>query len=72
MSLESNLVNVEQAEAWSGEEGEHWVRWADAYDRFSERFGEALFDAAAIAAQRTSSMSAADAARRRWKARFKP
>lgn len=31
------IVNVEQAEAWDGHEGDHWAEHADRYDRASQR-----------------------------------
>jgi SAM-dependent methyltransferase len=43
------IVNADQVEAWGGEEGQHWVSYADAYDAMSAPFNGGLLDAAAIA-----------------------
>jgi hypothetical protein len=44
------IVNSDQAEAWGGEEGRHWVAYADAYDAMSGPFNDGLLGAAEIAA----------------------
>jgi SAM-dependent methyltransferase len=46
----TEIVNADQAEAWGGEEGQHWVGYADAYDAMSAPFNEGLLGAAAVAA----------------------
>lgn len=49
MDTDGEIVNLDQAEAWGGEEGQHWVSYADAYDAMSGPFNEGLLGAAAIA-----------------------
>lgn len=48
MGVTSHLANVEQANAWDGEEGEHWSTHAERYDAAVKRYDRALFEAAAI------------------------
>lgn len=50
MSARPEVVNVEQEKAWTEREGRHWVAYADGYDAMSQRFGEALLEAARIEA----------------------
>ena len=45
----SDVVNVDQASAWDGEEGEHWTRHADRYDAAVRRYDPYLIDGAALA-----------------------
>lgn len=33
-----HVVNVDQATAWDGEEGEHWTEHADRYDAAVRRY----------------------------------
>jgi SAM-dependent methyltransferase len=42
------IANVEQAEAWNGDEGAHWVAHQDRYDAMNAAFTEHLLAAAAI------------------------
>ncbi|MGH3310353.1 MAG: class I SAM-dependent methyltransferase, partial [Streptomyces sp.] len=42
------IANTQQAEAWNGDEGAHWVNNPDRYDALSGGFNEALLEAAAI------------------------
>ena len=49
MGVDGEIVNTEQAEAWGGEEGRHWVAYGDAYDAMSAPFDEGLLGAAAVA-----------------------
>lgn len=42
------IVNVEQAAAWDGNEGEHWTLYADRYDRASRRHWDRLLDASLV------------------------
>lgn len=49
MDPDGEIVNTDQAVAWGGEEGQHWVSYADAYDAMSVPFNEGLLAAAAIA-----------------------
>src|ERR687887_397918 len=42
------IANVEQAEAWNGQEGAHWVAHQERYDAMSAAFTPHLFEAAAI------------------------
>jgi ubiquinone/menaquinone biosynthesis C-methylase UbiE len=46
----STIVNVDQANAWDGDEGRHWAVHAERYDRSVEAFHLALLDAASILA----------------------
>jgi SAM-dependent methyltransferase len=49
VDTDGGIVNADQAEAWGGEEGQHWVAYADAYDAMSGPFNDGLLGAAAIA-----------------------
>jgi SAM-dependent methyltransferase len=42
------VVNVEQAAAWNGHEGEHWTENADRYDRAGRRHWQRFLDADVI------------------------
>jgi SAM-dependent methyltransferase len=42
------IANAEQADAWDGDEGEHWAAHQDRYDTMSEPFTPPLFEAAAL------------------------
>ena len=42
------VVNVEQAAAWNGHEGEHWTENADRYDRAGRRHWQRFLDAGLI------------------------
>lgn len=44
-----HVVNVGQATAWDGEEGEHWTEHADRYDAAVRRYDSYLIDAARLA-----------------------
>jgi SAM-dependent methyltransferase len=44
----SNVVNVEQAAAWDGDEGEDWARDWERYDRAAAGYHRRLFEAAAL------------------------
>lgn len=44
-----HVVNVDQATAWDGEEGEHWTEHADRYDAAVRRYDSYLVDAARLA-----------------------
>ncbi len=44
----SETVNVDQAAAWNGHEGEHWAEHADRYDRTSHRHWQRFVDAGLI------------------------
>ena len=44
------IANVEQAQAWDGVEGDHWVRYQQRYDAMTGAFTEPLLSAAAIEA----------------------
>ena len=48
--MTEQFANVEQAEAWDGAEGDHWVEYADRYDALSQRLTQRLLEAAAIQA----------------------
>ena len=48
MGMTSHVANVEQANAWDGEEGEHWSVHADRYDAAVQRYDRVLFEAAGI------------------------
>jgi SAM-dependent methyltransferase len=41
-------TNAEQARAWDGDEGAHWAVNADAYERSTERYDDALLTAARV------------------------
>lgn len=43
-----DVVNVDQAAAWDGEEGDHWSEHADRYDAAGRRYDAGLIDAAQI------------------------
>ena len=43
-----HVVNVDQARAWDGEEGEHWALHADRYDAAVRRYDSYLIDAALL------------------------
>lgn len=43
------IANTAQAEAWNGDEGEHWASNVDRYDRAVAGYHEALLDAARVA-----------------------
>jgi SAM-dependent methyltransferase len=45
----ADIVNIEQAEAWDGPEGEHWALHYDRYDAIITPHHQALMAAAAIA-----------------------
>ena len=45
---EHPVANIEQAEAWNNEEGQHWAAHQDRYDAMSGAFTEHLLGAAAI------------------------
>jgi SAM-dependent methyltransferase len=45
------VVNVAQAEAWNGWEGENWARNSERYDAMMREFDEVFFRAAGLAAQ---------------------
>jgi SAM-dependent methyltransferase len=49
MSSDRPIANVGQAEAWNGDEGEHWATHDARYDAMGGAFTDALFAAAAIA-----------------------
>jgi SAM-dependent methyltransferase len=44
------LANVEQARAWDGDEGDHWVHYPQRYDAMTGAFTEPLLSAAGIEA----------------------
>lgn len=44
------IVNVEQAAAWDGDEGEHWTEHADRYDRASQRHWDRFVEAGLVSA----------------------
>lgn len=44
-----SVVNREQADAWNGDEGNHWAAHQDRYDAMNEPFTLALLEAAALA-----------------------
>ncbi|MEV7867794.1 methyltransferase domain-containing protein [Streptomyces sp. NPDC088124] len=44
-----NVVNTEQAQAWNGPEGNHWVRNQDRWNAVNEGVDEPLLDASGIA-----------------------
>jgi SAM-dependent methyltransferase len=44
------VANVEQARAWDGDEGDHWVRYQQRYDAMTGPFTEPLLSAGAIEA----------------------
>ncbi len=44
------IANVDQAQAWDGDEGDHWVRYQQRYDAMTGAFTESLLSAAAIEA----------------------
>lgn len=44
------IANVDQAEAWDGDQGDHWVRNQQRYEAMTRGFTERLLSAAAIAA----------------------
>lgn len=44
-----HVVNVDQATAWDGEEGEHWTEHADRYDTAVRRYDPYLIDGARLA-----------------------
>lgn len=44
----STIVNIEQAQAWNGYEGEYWACNQDRWDAVNRGFDEPLLDAAAI------------------------
>ncbi|MFD9292768.1 class I SAM-dependent methyltransferase [Streptomyces sp. NPDC060030] len=46
----SDVVNIEQAEAWNGPEGAHWARNEGRWNAVNEGFNEPLLEAAAITA----------------------
>ena len=48
--MTDHVVNVEQAEEWDGQQGDHWVRYADRYDALSQRITPHLTEAAAVGA----------------------
>jgi SAM-dependent methyltransferase len=48
--MPSNVVNVEMAAAWDGEEGDDWARDWERYDRAVTGYHRRLLEAAAIAA----------------------
>jgi ubiquinone/menaquinone biosynthesis C-methylase UbiE len=48
MSADVPTANPYQSEEWNGDEGAHWVAYADAYDRMSEPFNRHLLDVAAL------------------------
>jgi SAM-dependent methyltransferase len=48
MSPDVPTANQYQLDEWNGDEGLHWVAYADAYDRQSEPFTRHLLDAAAL------------------------
>ncbi len=46
--MTDQFANIEQAEAWDGAEGDHWVEYADRYDALSQRLTARLMEVAAI------------------------
>lgn len=48
--MTDRVVNVEQADAWDGRQGDHWTRYADHYDALIHRLTAPLLRAAAIGA----------------------
>lgn len=48
--MSDHVVNVEQAQEWDGQEGDHWVQHADRYDALSQRITPHLMEAAAVGA----------------------
>ncbi|MER7129368.1 class I SAM-dependent methyltransferase [Streptosporangium saharense] len=44
----NSVVNVHQAEAWNGYEGNHWADHQDRYDAVNDAFNEPLLTAAAV------------------------
>lgn len=48
MVLMTELVNVEQARAWDGDEGEHWTEYEKEYNSVGHRLDPYLFEAARI------------------------
>jgi SAM-dependent methyltransferase len=47
------IANVDQAEAWDGNEGNHWTTYADRYDTAMAGYHGPLLDAAAVRAGET-------------------
>ncbi|HSZ40739.1 MAG TPA: methyltransferase domain-containing protein [Trebonia sp.] len=47
-TINADIVNTGQADAWNGYEGEHWAANADRYDIINNGFNEPLLDAAGI------------------------
>jgi len=46
--MTDNIANLEQAEEWDGERGDHWVNYADHYDSLMQRVTPRLMEAAAV------------------------
>ena len=44
------VPNTEQADAWNGDEGRHWIQHRERYDQIMQRFTPHLFKAADVAA----------------------
>ena len=65
MSADVPAANPYQFDEWNGDEGAHWVAYADAYDRMSEPFDGHLFDAASLSEQPWCSMLVVVAVRSR-------
>jgi SAM-dependent methyltransferase len=47
----TEIVNVDQAAAWNGYEGEHWAAHHDRYDTLNGAFNDRLLEAAAVGAR---------------------
>jgi SAM-dependent methyltransferase len=43
-----DVANAEQAAAWNGNEGEHWTKYADRYDRANRRIWQRFVDSGLI------------------------
>src|SRR6266508_3479562 len=46
--MSNKVANTEQADFWDGDEGVHWVRNQQRYDRITGAFNDALLSAAQI------------------------
>jgi SAM-dependent methyltransferase len=46
--MTKHIANREQAEAWDGHQGDHWVDYADHYDTLMQRVTPHLMEAAAV------------------------
>jgi SAM-dependent methyltransferase len=48
--MPTTIANVDQANAWDGEEGDHWTEYADRYDAVGRRLWQRFLGAGLIAA----------------------